>query len=316
MQITHQPVIPISVYRCYFQATTALNLPEFPGSAWRGAFGHALKRTVCVVRNTPCQQCLLKTACAYSYIFEPPPNTEKMRKYTAAPHPFVLRLNQAEQQNDFIYPLDLILFGHGQRYLPYMIHALESAGKDGIGGKRQTFTLNKIDSINLQGELNCIYQQGNLSPLPLAEIPPTPSMPEHIHIHFETPLRIKQEQKNLNDNGFNFGGFFNSLLRRISMMSYFHTDTPLDIDFADLSQRARTINFSAQNLKWYDWTRYSSRQQTEMQMGGVIGSVELAMHGLEDFWPYLWLGQWTHNGKGTSMGMGAYRIALTSLSNN
>jgi CRISPR/Cas system endoribonuclease Cas6 (RAMP superfamily) len=32
------------------------------------------------------------------------------------------------------------------------------------------------------------------------------------------------------------------------------------------------------------------------------------MNDLEDYWPYLWLGQWTHVGKGTSMGMGAYTI--------
>jgi hypothetical protein len=46
-----------------------------------------------------------------------------------------------------------------------------------------------------------------------------------------------------------------------------------------------------------------------MNMGGLIGSVQMDMQGLEDFWPYLWLGQWTHVGKGTSMGMGAYSIS-------
>jgi CRISPR/Cas system endoribonuclease Cas6 (RAMP superfamily) len=37
------------------------------------------------------------------------------------------------------------------------------------------------------------------------------------------------------------------------------------------------------------------------------------MDGLDAFWPYLWLGQWTHAGKGTSMGMGAYTIQPASL---
>jgi CRISPR/Cas system endoribonuclease Cas6 (RAMP superfamily) len=50
-------------------------------------------------------------------------------------------------------------------------------------------------------------------------------------------------------------------------------------------------------------------------MGGLVGSVHLEMRGLEDFWPYLWLGQWTHAGKGTSMGMGAYTIKPASLPN-
>ena len=46
-------------------------------------------------------------------------------------------------------------------------------------------------------------------------------------------------------------------------------------------------------------------------MGGIIGVLELNMSGLENFWPYLWLGQWTHIGKGTSMGMGAYSIKIS-----
>ena len=88
-----QPMIPVKTYRFYFSTERPIRLPGFAGSAWRGAFGHALKKTVCVVRNTPCNQCLLKNACAYSVVFETPPpaNAEKMRKYTAAPHPFVLQ---------------------------------------------------------------------------------------------------------------------------------------------------------------------------------------------------------------------------------
>jgi len=43
-------------------------------------------------------------------------------------------------------------------------------------------------------------------------------------------------------------------------------------------------------------------------MGGLIGEVELDGAGLESFWPYLWLGQWTHAGKGAVMGLGGYRI--------
>lgn len=96
-----QPMIPIKTYRLYFSTERPIRLPGFAGSAWRGAFGHALKKTVCVVRNTPCNQCLLKNACAYSVVFETPPpaNAEKMRKYTAAPHPFVLQFPTAAASN-------------------------------------------------------------------------------------------------------------------------------------------------------------------------------------------------------------------------
>jgi hypothetical protein len=311
-----QPIIPIKTYRFYFTTDSAVRLPDYPGSAWRGAFGHALKKTVCVVRGTPCNQCLLKSACAYSYVFETPPsaNAEKMRKYTAAPHPFVLQFPRTPSVAGSAYALDVILFGHGQRYLPYIVHALKMAGNDGIGGHQQIFRLQKIDDISPDGLSEIIYQDGELKALNPAGLPAIPAMPDQIEIVFHTPLRIKQDSKNLAARQFNFGAFFGALLRRISMISYFHTDTPLETDFAALTAKARTVQFTSQQLKWYDWTRYSSRQQTEMNMGGLVGSVHLDMQGLDDFWPYLWLGQWTHAGKGTSMGMGAYTIQPASLS--
>ncbi|WP_370527058.1 CRISPR system precrRNA processing endoribonuclease RAMP protein Cas6 [Methylobacter sp. BlB1] len=314
--IISQPVIPIKTYRFYFATDGVARLPNFPGSAWRGAFGHALKKTVCVVRGTPCSQCMLKSACAYSYVFETPPpaNAGKMRKYNAAPHPFVLQFPEASSVSGSTYALDVILFGHGQRYLPYIVHALQTAGNDGIGGHQQIFSLQKIDDIDPEGVGETIYQHGELKSLQSAGSPTIPAMPDCIEIAFHTPLRIKQDSKNLTARQFNFGAFFGTLLRRISMISYFHTDAPLETDFAALTAKARTVQFASQQLKWFDWTRYSSRQQTEMNMGGLIGRVHLDMQGLEDFWPYLWLGQWTHAGKGTSMGMGAYTIQPTSLS--
>jgi CRISPR/Cas system endoribonuclease Cas6 (RAMP superfamily) len=310
-----ESIIPINTYRFYFGVDNPVKLPKFAGSAWRGGFGHALKKTVCVVRNTPCNECMLKNACAYSTVFETPPpaNTEKMRKYTAAPHPFVLQFPVMTSTIDSTYSLDFILFGHGQRFFPYIVHALQTAGLDGIGGHQQIFNLQKIDVINQQGLGETIYQNGELKPLQPALVHAIPPNPKKIEITFHTPLRIKQDNKNLATRQFNFGAFFGTLLRRISMISYFHTDTPLEVDFAALTAKARTVEFTSQDLKWFDWTRYSSRQQTEMNMGGLIGKVHLEMEGLEDFWPYLWLGQWTHVGKGTSMGMGAYTIKSTSL---
>jgi CRISPR/Cas system endoribonuclease Cas6 (RAMP superfamily) len=64
------------------------------------------------------------------------------------------------------------------------------------------------------------------------------------------------------------------------------------------------------DLRWHEWSRYSSRQQTKVQMGGLMGSFALPVDALADFWPWLWLGQWVQVGKGTVMGMGEY--VLTS----
>ncbi|SEQ47879.1 hypothetical protein SAMN05421693_13513 [Ectothiorhodospira magna] len=83
--------LPLARYRLWFQAQTPVTLPRFAGSTWRGTLGHALKKAVCVTRQPHCRSCMLLHACAHAYIFEtpPPPGAGKMRKYTAAPHPFV-----------------------------------------------------------------------------------------------------------------------------------------------------------------------------------------------------------------------------------
>ncbi len=312
----HSPTLPVYHYRFEFSAPAPLQLPAYAGSAWRGAFGHALKKTVCVVRNTPCNQCMLKSSCAYSYIFETPPpaNVSKMRKYNASPHPFVLQFPKStDPTGNGLYAINMQVFGHGQRFFPYIVHAMQRAGRDGIGGQRQVLELQLIQQILPDGQQATIFQSGQLNPVSPAETPKLPAMPNHIEIKIHTPIRIKQQGHNLNQQTFNFGGFFGNLLRRISMLSYFHTDTPLETDFAALSQQARTVNFDHQDIRWYDWTRYSSRQQTEMNMGGIIGSLSLDMQQKEIFWPYLWLGQWTHVGKATSMGLGHYSIQTASL---
>lgn len=193
-----QPVIPIKTCRFYFATDSAARLPQFPGSAWRGAFGHALKKTVCVVRDTPCGQCLLKNACAYSVVFETPPpaNSEKMRKYTAAPHPFVLQFPVTASASGSAYTLDVILFGHGQRYLPYIVHALQTAGNDGIGGHRQIFRLQKIDDINQEGFGETLYQNGGLkapqpagymNSKPMWSENETPAIAENVMNHSNNP---------------------------------------------------------------------------------------------------------------------------------
>jgi CRISPR-associated endoribonuclease Cas6 len=316
------PKLPLSRYRLVFRFQGTNQLPAYSGSTWRGAFGAALKQTVCVVRNTPCQHCMLKDTCAYPYIFEtpPPPHSEKMRLYNAAPHPFVIQSKLEKPQNTNELQLGFTLFGRSYRYLPYIIHAFEKAGKQGLGGKRQVFELIRVtQTLDLPSigtppsarlDDQPVYQNGKLTQPALPEIITVPDCPMEATINLETPLRIKQEGKNCNEDRLTYAAFFGSLLRRHSMLTYFHTDTPLETDFSRLMEEAKSIQITEQHLSWHDWTRYSSRQQTKMNMGGLLGT--FAIKGdLQTFWPYLWLGQLTHTGKGTSMGLGAYRITTS-----
>ncbi len=310
------PELDIYRYRFEFSYSQPCRLPHYPGSAWRGAFGHALKRTVCVVRNTPCAACMLQSNCAYAYIFETPPpvNAGKMRKYNASPHPFAFQFIHRSLPEPEYYRFDLMLFGYGQRYLPYIIHALQRAGREGIGGGRQVFELAQVSLIDHNQQNHSIFTGDTLSAVTGHSLPSLPPVPNKLRLNFVSPLRIKQQGKNMTANTLSFAALFGNLLRRISMLTFFHSDTPLETDFQGLTQQARELEFNHKNVHWYDWTRYSNRQQTEMKMGGLLGSVELDLSAHPQFWPYLWLGQWTNAGKATSMGMGQYLLEAASLS--
>ncbi len=311
--------LPLARYRLLFSLPENMGLPAYAGSAWRGALGRALKQTVCVARGTPCAQCLLLHSCVYPYIFEtpPPPESQKMRRYNAAPHPFVLVLDEDRPDrsaSEATYTLGLTLFGRGNRYLPYLLHALSRAGERGIGGKRQTFQLleaQQREDLLRDCWLTIFRPDKKLIPQP-ERMPPIPAVPEAVQIHFQTPLRLKRDGRNVRPQDFSFAALFGNLLRRFSMLTYFHTETPLEVDFAGLMAKSRAVKFRQADLYWKDWTRYSSRQQTSMQMGGLLGTAMLDGEEIVPFWPYLWLGQWVHVGKNTSMGLGRYQLNVAA----
>lgn len=318
--ISPLPLLPLAHYEFLFEPTTRIHMPDYSGSAWRGAFGHALKRIVCVTKEPRCRDCLLQRACAYPYIFETPTplGADKMRRYNEVPHPFVLDCEAPQSQRggaDTLQRLALVLVGRSNQYLPYIIQAFFEAARSGIGRGRQPMRLVAVNQDpQLDGHWQTIYSPGQPLNTHDPRHPLAPDLTDAVTLHFHTPLRLKADNQNITGTHLAFHHLFGSLLRRVSLLSYFHTDTALETDFAGLMAQARRFTIRNQQLHWYDWTRYSARQATTMQMGGLIGSITLDATDLAPFWPYLWLGQWIHAGKGTSMGLGRYTIqAAASL---
>jgi hypothetical protein len=130
------PLIQATRYRFNLSVIEPMRLPEYKGSTLRSGFGHAFKKVVCTFKNRPCDDCLLKHRCVYSYIFETPPpeNSVKMTKYLRAPHPFVieppLEVKQFYQPGE-ILDFGLVLVGKAQEYLPYFIYAFRNWGRSG-----------------------------------------------------------------------------------------------------------------------------------------------------------------------------------------
>jgi len=312
-----------SCFSFSIRAATPVYLPPYKGSTFRGGFGHAFRRACCTTARKDCADCLLKNTCVYSWVFETPvpADAQIMRKYPAAPHPFVLeppnggrRLYKVGERLDF----RLILMGRAVDYLPYFIYSFHELGKLGIGKDRGKFFLDKVIhepvSANTKAQGMVIYEDKGktliqpAAPTSWTEIlEPDEQIPsDTVRISFLTPTRIKYKGRLTKDLEFHV--LFRNLLRRISLLSYFHCDQRLDdSEFKDLINRAKEIRTVKQGLYWHDWQRWSNRQGTRMKLGGFLG--EITYEGdLKPFWPYIRLGEYVHVGKGSSFGLGRYGV--------
>ncbi|MGB9722086.1 MAG: hypothetical protein ACPL28_11495 [bacterium] len=139
----------ITKLNIHFSITDELFLPPFKGSMVRGAFGNVFRKIVCPFKNKECKECLLKTKCVYTYVFETPvPEGSKiMRKYEHIPHPFVIEppldsKTEYKKHDELIF--NLLLIGKSIDYLLYFIYAFEMIGETGLGKKKQKSILLRL----------------------------------------------------------------------------------------------------------------------------------------------------------------------------
>lgn len=208
---------------------------------------------------------------------------------------------------------DLILIGRAIDYLPYFIYTFEELGRIGIGKGKGRYELREVSCEgkgiynSADRQLKTIHSNNSpLSPLKLRgdEMGVTPNS-KLITLNFVTPTRIIVNGDLVVD--LEFHHLIRSLLRRISTLSYFHDGKRLELDFKGMIQRAQDVIVKERDTRWYDWERYSARQDVRMKMGGILGSVTFS-GALAEFMPYLLLGEHLHVGKGTSFGLGKYEI--------
>ena len=302
-------------------------LPAYKGSTLRGGFGYAFKRVVCAIRDKECADCLLKEKCVYSYIFETPPpsDTKIMRKYKSAPHPFVIEppseRRRGYKPGDEIQ-FGLTLIGRAIDYLPYFIYTFDELGKIGIGkgkakyelkevrcdGKQiydaETKTLKSFEAASLDVGIPTLETPQNNPPL--AKGGEGGFLSQLLTLNFLTPTRILYDSHLTLDLEFHI--LIRNLLRRLSLLYYFHCNgDTTDWDFKGIIEKSKEVNVKEKKLRWYDWERYSGRQETKMKMGGFIGDITFE-GDIEPFMPLIEAGEVLHVGKGTGFGLGKYEI--------
>lgn len=284
-------------------AKDELVLPPYKGSAFRGLFGHALRKTVCVTNMLSCEGCLLRQNCAYAYIFE----TFNKRNERVA-RPFIIEPPLSENR---IFPpgdelkINLYLFGKAIDYLPYIVYTFREMGKKGLGKKQGKFRLKEVKKDDYlvydyhEQLVHTDFERDNLFAFEREEI-------KRVLVRFITPSALKVNGRV--SRAIDFPVLLKAVARRVKALSYYHNGKTDDFYHFDL-EKAKDIRTVQSALEPYCWKRYSNRQQQEINFDGFIGSLEFA-GDLSPFIPLLRMGEVVHVGRGTVYGMGKYLIEV------
>jgi CRISPR-associated endoribonuclease Cas6 len=202
----------------------------------------------------------------------------------------------------------LLLIGRATDYLPYFIYTFDELGRTGLGKGREKFGLQSVDL-----DAETIYDAGSktlrqfkTARVPLDGTPGRGRKKGTLTLSFLTPTRIVYNSDLTLDLEFHM--LVRNLLRRISLLSYFHGNGRLAaFDFKGLIEKAKEVKVIGRDLRWWDWERYSGRQERRINMGGFVGDVTFE-GDLRPFIQILKAGEILHVGKGTAFGLGRYGV--------
>ncbi|MDR0822173.1 MAG: CRISPR system precrRNA processing endoribonuclease RAMP protein Cas6, partial [Endomicrobium sp.] len=241
--------------------------------------------------------------CAYKYVFETTDAND-------IPRPYVFETEFADKRNykkDAVFKFNLLLFGKAMEFAPHFIFSFIELGKIGFTNKKYKFALEKaIDNIgNVVFDGKEILKKADIiCAKDLIDDAKAKESINKIEIEFITPFRLEVSGKLIKKP--NFMDIIKVLTRRISAISKYHCGGIEQVNHLELINKANDIEMES-HLGWFDWTRYSARQKTKMELGGLLGNIVLK-GGLDVFMPYLLLGSFIHIGKNCTFGLGKYRI--------
>jgi len=296
-------ILPCKNFSISLQLDNAASVSRFPAATLRGGFGSTLRRLVCPTTDLQCSACLLRNNCVYCYLFEttPSPDSVRLKNYKAVPHPFTLWCDQTGA----VLRIELLLIGKAIQYLPYFIYTLRKLGTQGLGKEYVKFEIESVrtDAIevfrNGSENVNMHFDNDNLHFFTGEDSDGTCTLDIY------SPMLLRKDGRNV--NGFDSYAFMSTLLRRITSLYVFHCDGDNFDNCKDLLDCwVSDIKADAQ-LKIVRNTRFSTRQQRQIDYDGFAGTVTLTGN-IGRFLPLLQAGEVLAVGKNTAFGFGRYRI--------
>ena len=128
---------------------------------------------------------------------------------------------------------------------------------------------------------------------------------DSLTVSLATPLRLKFDRRI--QKRVTFEMIMSNLLRRIYLLTNFYCNGPESVDFKDLIDMSGKIALLDSQTYWQPQVRFSYRQDREISMGGISGTLEFG-GDFSPFISYLRIGEYLHLGKGTAFGLGKIKI--------
>lgn len=315
------PKISLYKFKFVLQAIENMKLPAYKGSMFRGAFGWAFKRAVCVTRQPTCNNCLLQEHCGYFKVFEtemPENNIPFFNGVKKVPHPFLIEppLDEKREFNEGdILEVGLTLFGYAVKFFPFYVFTFQQMGKTGVGYRRDKFKLLSVINYDSHGAEEVIYTEDNGKlKTNYHEIKETDILADannnisKITLDFITPFRIQHEGRIIKDSSkLNTQILLSALQRRvISISRLFCDDDSVQLnEFDDIK-----IEIAQNTLVYKLLERYSNRQKRKMDIGGFVGKITLTGN-IKEIIPLLYLSRELNIGKNTAFGLGKFNVLLS-----
>ncbi len=288
-------------------------LPKIKGSTFRGIFGIALRNISCVLKSQKCNSCILNSNCLYAKFFERANITSQYNTYNYPySNPFVIEFPLSKETkfpSGSSFNFNLIILGEDNKNLNYFIFALEQMGKIGIGkkinGKRGKYFLEYIkynDFLVYSYQNEKINIPKNIQDISLKDLFPSNKIQcNKIKINIITPLRVKYHNRLASSLPFHL--LIRAILRRAGSLFSWHGKEVPNFDYKNLITEAQKISIIEENIKWFEWRRYSNRQKQSMLIGGIIGSI-IYEGNIGGFIPLIDFASKVHIGKQTTFGLG------------
>jgi len=296
--------LPVARFELTVRQLEPLQLPVYAGSMLRGAFGHALKAVACLRPGAACGSCPLRATCPYIEVFETPapagnPHAQSANPYVVeAPPPGERRLAGGEE-----WVFHLVLAGRALRFAGLVFRAWRRALGGGLGERRARARLLSVDlchGVLRQRVLGASEER--LAPFEAPVPEPVPGAARRID--FLTPLRLQEQGRILPPGEVDARRLLMTLARRVQNLLDCHAVAPLRLPLPALATAAAALTLR-HGLSPLRWSRFSSRQQQEMALPGLVGPVELEGDA-SAFDELLAVGELLHVGKNATFGLGHY----------